>query len=165
MSLLEKWNPTRDLERFGHEVDDLLEKFGLERGAWRKDWESFATLRPAVESYVEGDKFVVRMELPGIKPQEIDIKVAGGVLTVKGSREQKDETSKSNFYRREIRYGSFERSMSLPQGIKAEDLKATYRDGILELTAAMPKEAAPKEVKVQVEGHGEKKETGSKKAA
>jgi HSP20 family protein len=165
MALLEKWNPSRDLEHFRHEVDDLLEKFGLERGAFSKDWESFAALRPALESYVEGDKFVVRMELPGIKPEEFDIKVTGGVLTVKGSREQKDESKKSNFRRREIRYGSFERSISLPQGIKAEDLKATCRDGILELTAAMPKEAAPKEVKVQVEGHGEKKETGSKKAS
>src|SRR6516165_2239466 len=105
MSLLEKWNPSRDLERFRHEVDELLERFGLERGALRKDWVSFPTLRPALESYVEGDKFVVRMELPGIKPEEIDIKVTGGVLTVKGSREQKDATGKSNFYRREIRYG------------------------------------------------------------
>ena len=165
MTLLEKWNPSHDLELFRHEVDDLLEKFGLERGAFRKEWESFTTLRPALESYVEGDKFVVRMELPGIKPQEIDIKVTGGVLIVKGAREQKDEARKSNFYRREIRYGSFERSMSLPEGIKAEDLKATYRDGILELTAAMPKAAAPKEVKVEVEGHGEKKESGAKKAA
>jgi HSP20 family protein len=164
MSLLEKWNPSRDLERFRHEVDELLERFGLERGALRKDWVSFPTLRPALESYVEGDKFVVRMELPGIKPEEIDIKVTGGVLTVKGSREQKDATGKSNFYRREIRYGLFDRSISLPEGVKADDLKATYRDGILELTAAMPKEAAPKEVKVQVEGHSEK-DNGAKKTA
>jgi HSP20 family protein len=164
MALTEKWNPSRDLERFRHEVDDLLEKFGFARGAFRKSWE-FTTLRPAVESYVEGNKFVVRMELPGIDPQEIDIKVSGGVLSVRGSREQKEETKKRNFYRREIRYGSFERSMPLPEGIKAEDIKATYRDGILELTAAMTKEAAPKEVTVQVEGHGAKKENGPKRAA
>jgi len=161
----EKWNPSRDLERFRHEVDDLLEKFGLERGTFRKDWESSGALRPAVESYVEGDKFVVRMELPGIDPQQIAIKVTGGVMTVKGSREQKTETRKSNFYRREIRYGSFERSISLPEGVKADDLKATYRDGILELTAAMPMEAVPIEVKVQIEGHGEKKDNGAKKTA
>jgi len=161
----EKWNPSRDLERFGHEVDDLLEKFGLEHGPLRQDWEPFTTLRPAVESYVEGDKFVVRMELPGINPQEIDINVTGGVLTVKGSREQKTETKKSSFYRREIRYGLFERSISLPEGIKADDLKATYRDGILELNAAMPREAAPKQVKVQIERHDEKKNNGTKKTA
>lgn len=165
MALLERWNPSRDLERFRHEVDDLLEKFGLERGPFLKDWEALSTLRPALESYVEGDKFTVRMELPGIDPKKVDIKVAGGVLTVKGSREQKTETKKNDFYRREIRYGSFERSVSLPEGIKAEDLKATYRDGILELTASMPKEAAPKAVKIEVEGHEARKDEGPKKAA
>jgi HSP20 family protein len=158
MSLLERWNPSRDLERFRHEVDDLLEKFGLERGAFLKDWESLSTHRPAIESYVEGDKFTVRMELPGVDPKQVDIKVTGGILTVKGSREQKSETKKNDFLRREIRYGSFERSLSLPEGMKAEDLKASYRDGILELTAAMPKEAAAKQVKIEIEGHEAKRE-------
>jgi HSP20 family protein len=90
MSLLERWNPSRDLERFRHEVDDLLEKFGLERGAFVKDWESFVTLRPAIESYVDGDKFTVRIELPGIDPKKVDIKVIGGVLTVRGLARAKE---------------------------------------------------------------------------
>jgi Hsp20/alpha crystallin family protein len=72
-------------------------------------------------------------------------------LTIKGSREEKLETKKTDFFRREVRYGSFERSVPLREGIKAEDLKAVYRDGVLELSAPMPKEAAPKEVKIQVE--------------
>ena len=61
----------------------------------------------------------------------------------------------------EVRYGSFERSIALPEGIKAEDLKATYRDGVLELSAPMPKESVPKEVKIQIEaskGNGKKAE-------
>lgn len=169
MSLLQRWNPSRDLERFRHEVDDLLEKFGLESGTFLKDWEPFATLRPAIESYVEGDKFTVRMELPGIDPKKVDIKVTGGVLNVKGSREQKSETKKNDFYRREIHYGSFERSLTLPEGVKADDLKATYRDGILELTATIPREAAPKGVKIEIEGHEAKaepkKDDGPKRAA
>jgi HSP20 family protein len=61
-----------------------------------------------------------------------------------------DQVLRNDYFRREIRYGSFERSLPLPEGIKAEDLKATYRDGVLELSAPMSKEAAPKEVKVQV---------------
>lgn len=74
------------------------------------------------------------------------------MLTIKGSREEKRETKKTDYFRREIRYGSFERSVPLPEGIKAENLKAVYRDGVLELSAPMPKEAVPKEVKIQVEG-------------
>jgi len=82
------------------------------------------------------------------------------MLTVKGSREEKSETKKADYLHREIRYGSFERSIALTEGIKADDLKATYHDGVLELTVPMPKEAIPKEVKIQVEvpkGNTEKK--------
>jgi HSP20 family protein len=123
-------------------------------------------MRPAIESYVEGDNFTVRVELSGVDPKDVDVKVAGGVLTVKGSRDEKHETKKRDFFRREFRYGSFERAITLPEGMKAEDLKATYHDGVLELTAPMPKEALPKEVKVQIQRAGEtKKPDGDKKAA
>lgn len=163
-TFLEKWNPSRELERFRHEFDDLFDRFGFDRGGLLKEWQATA-LRPAIESYVDGDKFTVRVELPGIDPKEVDIKVAEGILTVKGSHEQKNEVTKRDFFSREIRYGSFERSMSLPKGMKAEDLKAVYRDGVLELTAPMPKEAISKEVKVQIEGTEAKKPEGDKKAA
>jgi len=160
MGFLEKWKSSRELDRFRSEFDDLIERFGFDRdwfGRFPFDREFFgrgeaAPTRPAIESYVEGDKFIVRTDLPGIEPKNVDIKVVGNMLTVKGSREEKRETKKADFLRREIHYGSFERSISLPEGIKAEDLKATYHDGVLELTAPMPKEAVPKEVKIQVEG-------------
>jgi HSP20 family protein len=156
MALLEKWNPSRDLERLRHEFDDMLERFGFEHGRLFKEWPSTA-LRPAIESYVDGDKLTVRVELPGVNPKDVDVKVASGLLTVKGSREEKHETQKRDFFHREFRYGSFERAIRLPEGMKAEDLKATYHDGVLELTAPMPKEALPKEVKVQIEGGEAKK--------
>jgi HSP20 family protein len=164
MALLEKWNPSRDLEKLRHEFDHLLERFGFEHGGLSKEWQ-VASLRPAIESYADGDKFIVRVELPGVDPKDVDIKVAGGVLTVKGSREEKQESKKHDFFRREFRYGSFERAMTLPDGMKAEDLKATYHDGILELTAPMPKEALPKEVKVQIQSGEAKKPDDDKKAA
>ncbi len=160
MALLEKWRGSRDLDRFRNEFNDLLERFGFDRD-WFSRWpfdrgffgeRESAPARPAIEACVEGDKFIVRTDLPGIDPKDIDIKVVGDMLTIKGSREEKRETKKTDYFRREIRYGSFERSVPLPEGIKAEDLKATYRDGVLELSAPMPKEAVPKEVKIQVEG-------------
>jgi HSP20 family protein len=160
MGFLERFKPSTELDRFRREFDDLLERFSTER-----DWfapfrferpffgeREAAAARPAIESSVEDGKFMVRTDLPGIDPKNVDIKVVGNVLTIKGTREEKHETKKADFFRREIRYGSFERSISLPEGIKAEDLKAIYRDGVLELSAPMPKEAVPKEVKIQVEG-------------
>jgi HSP20 family protein len=158
MALLEKWRPSRELDRFRDEFDELLDRFGFGRewfsrfpfeGLFR---ESGQAARPALETFVHEGKFTIRTDLPGIDPKNIDIKVVGNVLTIKGSREDKQETKKADFFRREIRYGSFERSIPLPEGIKAEDLKASYRDGVLELSAPMPKEIAPKEVKIQVEG-------------
>ena len=157
MGFLERWTPSKDLDRFRHEFDDLMERFSFDRDWFAPFRDRFgeregAAARPAIESSVEADKFIVRTDLPGIDPKNVDIKVVGDVLTIKGTREEKSETKKADFFRREIRYGSFERSISLPKGIKAEDLKATYRDGVLELSAPMPKEAVPKEVKIQVEG-------------
>ena len=156
MALLEKWNPSRELARLRHEFDDLFERFGFERGGLFKEWQS-TSLRPAIESYVDGDKFTVRVELPGVDPKDVDVKVASGILTVKGSREENLETKKRDFFQREFRYGSFERAITLPEGMKAEDLKANYHDGVLELTAPMPKEALPKEVKVQIQSGEAKK--------
>ena len=157
MGFLERWTPSKDLDRFRHEFDDLLERFSFDRDWFAPFRDRFGerepvAARPAIESFVENGNFIVRTDLPGIDPKNVDIKVVGDVLTIKGSREEKSETKKADFFRREIRYGSFERSISLPEGIKAEDLKATYRDGVLELIAPMPREATPKEVKIQVEG-------------
>ena len=164
MASLEKWNPSRELERLRHEFDDLLERFGVDHGGHFKEWQA-TSLRPAIETYTDGDKFNIRVELPGVDPKQVEIKVAGGVLTVKGSREEKHETKKRDFYRREFQYGSFERSIKLPEGIKAEELKASFHEGLLELTAPMPKEALPKEVKVQIQGGDAKKAEGNKKSA
>lgn len=169
MGFLERWQPSKELERFRSELDDLLERLSVNRdwfGPFRFDREFIGerepvAARPAIESRVEDGKFIVRTDLPGIDPKDVEIKVVGDVMTIKGSREEKSEARKADFLRREIRYGSFERSISLPKGIKAEDLKATYHDGVLEIAAPMPKEAAPKEVKIQVEGP---KVSGEKKA-
>jgi len=158
MGLIEKWKPSRELDRFRNEFDDLLQRFGLDRDWFGRfpgrdllpEWQS-STMRPAIESRVEDGKLIVRTDLPGVDPKNVDIKVVGDVLTIKGSREEKSETKKADYLHSEIRYGSFERSIVLPDGIKADDLKATYHDGVLELTAPMPKEAIPKEVKIQVE--------------
>lgn len=169
MGFLERWQPSKELDRFRSEFDNLLERFNHGRdwfGPLSFDRELLGELepaaaRPAIESRVEDGKFIVRTDLPGIDSKDVDIKVTRDVLTIKGSRTEKREAKKADFLRREIHYGSFERAISLPEGIKAEDLKATYQEGVLEISAPMPKEAAPKEVKIQVEGP---KVNGGKKA-
>ena len=163
MSFLEKWSPATDLERLRHEFDELLERFGFGRGELTA-WPA-ASNRPAIESSIDGDKFVVRVDLPGVDPGDIDTIVVGDMLVVKAKREEKKETKKRDLVRREVSYGSYERAMKLPEGVKAEDIKASYRDGVLELTAPAPKELVPKEVRIQVEGTQPKKIETEKAAA
>jgi len=158
MGFLEKWTPSTDLERLRSEFDELLEHFGFDRREARV-WP-IASNRPAIESSIDSDKFVVRVDLPGVDPKNIDVQVVNGILTVKGTREEKRESDKASVFRREIRYGSFERAISLPEGIKAEDLTAVHRDGVLELSAPMPRETAAKSVKIQLDER--KQETGKK---
>jgi HSP20 family protein len=92
-------------------------------------WRPMASLQAIrVEDFVEGDDYVVRAELPGIDPdKDVDITVQGGVLTIRAER--KEEKSEKN--RSEFRYGSFVRSVRLPEGAKQDDVKAAYKDGIL----------------------------------
>ena len=160
MALPEKWHPATELDSFRHEVDDLLEHFGLGHG-WPKAWE--VGLRPALEFFVDDNKLMIRVDLPGIEPENVDVKVAGGFLTIRGAREEKQDTRNAQFYRREMRYGSFERTIPLPEGVKAEALKATYKNGVLELTATIPKEVAAKQVKVELEKPAGAKPAGDRK--
>jgi HSP20 family protein len=153
MALLQPWRPFKELERVREQFDRLFDRFAED---WLAGFES-AQIRPHIESFVEDGKLTVRSELPGVDPKNIEVDVTGQTLTIKAKREEKVEEKKRHFMRRELRYGSFERSIELPQGVKAEDIKATYRDGVLELTAPVPKELERKEVKIQIQHEQPKK--------
>ena len=87
-----------------------------------------------VEQYVDGDESVIRAEIPGVDPDEdIDISVTGDRLTITAKREQREESKDDDGFRSEFHYGSFRRTMTLPSGTSADDVKATYEDGVLEV--------------------------------
>jgi HSP20 family protein len=149
MAFSRRWAPFREVEEFRRAVDEMLEhlrsKIGYPLGS-----ES-AALKPPIESFTEERRLTVRVELPGIDPRDIAVNVAGDMLTIRASRQEEHETKKRDFLHREFRYGAIERSMTLPQGVKAEDIKATFSNGLLQLTISIPEETTPKEVKVHVE--------------
>jgi HSP20 family protein len=94
-----------------------------------------------VEEYVDGDTLVVRAELPDIDPdKDVEISVANGVLHIRAQREEKTEKKDKDIYRSEFRYGSFVRNVPLPEGVKEDDIKASYTDGILEIRAPIAAE-------------------------
>jgi HSP20 family protein len=124
------------------ERNDLPDMF---RRFWESDWDK-PWLR--VEEFVEGDVLVVRAELPGIDPEkDVDLSVVDGVLHISAEREEKSEQKEKDSYRSEFRYGSFSRNIPLPAGYSETDVKATYRDGVLEIrvpATEQPKAAAVK---------------------
>ena len=117
------------------------------RGWWSqlddlfRDGEGRQMLR--VEEFDQDGTLVVRAEMPGIDlDKDVEISVADGMLTIQAERTSEEETSKKHFHRKEIRYGSFSRTLPLPEGVKEDDVEASYKDGILEIRVPMPE--APK---------------------
>ena len=158
MAFLRPWTPFREMEEFRRNVDEMLEHLS---GMIRYPLSSTsATLRPPIESYMEEGQLIVRAELPGIDPKDVTVNVVAGILTIRGSRQQEQETKKRDFLHREFGYGVIERSLTLPQGMKAEDVKANFSNGLLQLTIRIPAETAPKQVKVRVEHAETKPATG-----
>jgi HSP20 family protein len=155
MGALMPWRPFRELERLARRLEAPFRFFEdfEERGE-----EGFL---PAVESFVKNGNLVVRADVPGMEPKDIEVSILGNVLTVKGERRSEQEVKKEDYLRREVSYGSFERRMTLPEGTETDKVKATFKNGVLEITLPLAKEAVAK--KVPIEAEAEKKIEVSKK--
>jgi HSP20 family protein len=104
---------------------------------------------------VKDGNLVVRADVPGLEPKDIDISILGNVLTVKGERKSEQEVNQEDYLRREVSYGAFERRMTLPEGTAADKIRASFRNGVVEITVPLAKETVAK--KVPVEAGEEKK--------
>ncbi|MGC9199020.1 MAG: Hsp20/alpha crystallin family protein [Acidobacteriaceae bacterium] len=105
---------------------------------------------PAVDVYEDEQKLVLKLEVPGIPREALDIRVEGRTLTVKGERKFENEEKEENFHRIERRYGSFMRAFTLPATVDTEKVDATSADGVLSISFAKKPEAQPKQIQVQV---------------
>lgn len=105
---------------------------------------------PAVDVYEDAQKLVLKLEVPGIRREDLDIRVEGRALTVKGERKFESEEKEENFHRIERRYGSFVRSFTLPLSVNTDEVSATATDGVLTVSLAKKPEAKPKQIEVKV---------------
>jgi len=139
--MLIRWNPYGDFANIFQNFDRLLqqttgrgEELGMESGETAAaPWQP-PTRYPAVESFRRGDNFVVRVELPGVDPREIEMTVEDGHLILKGEKKQELREEDKDHYLHEVAYGRFQRSFRLPRGVKAEQLKARHENGVLTVT-------------------------------
>jgi HSP20 family protein len=138
------WSPFRELDRFRRDFDDLFDRFLGGRLTQQSSGNG-----PALESYVDGGKFVVRADLPGIDPKDVEITATGDQLTIRGKRQQQREERGRDFIHREVAYGNFERVVKLPGGVKPDQIKASYNNGVLELTVPLPEQSRTRKVPIQ----------------
>jgi HSP20 family protein len=151
----EAWRPFEALRR---EVDRLFDDFGDD--FWRRPFRSLAGLEkgwaqksvaaPAAD-VVETDKaYEITAEMPGIDQKNIEVNVASGRITIKGEKEEETEEKKKDFYVSERRYGSFERYFGLPEGVDADKIEATFKNGVLKVTLPKTAEAQKAAKKIEV---------------
>lgn len=137
----------RQLTTLRREMDRLFDRFfegwpfrvAAEEGVWEPSLDVSETAR----------EILVKAEIPGMDPKDIDLSVRGNVLTLAGERKQEKEEKGENFHRVERTYGSFSRSVRLPVEVDPEKVSASYKDGVLKITLRKTKQAAEKKIEVK----------------
>jgi len=136
-----RWDPFREMTNFEDQFNRLWR--GVADGGKRQE-----SWLPAVDVFDTKDAVVLKAELAGMKPDDIQIEVEDNVLTIKGERRFEEKVEEDRYYRVERRFGSFQRSLALPQGVRSEDIQASYEDGILEVRVPKAEEEKPKKITV-----------------
>jgi len=139
MSLI-RWSP------FFEPFEEMEKAFGDMTPSIRNNQFGFV---PAVDMYEEKDNVVVEANLAGIDPEKVNVSIENDVLCIKGESEKKSEVDDKNYYRKEIRRGSFYRSVTLPAKVDGDRANAVTEDGVLKISIPKIKESKPKQIKIQ----------------
>src|SRR5581483_5124744 len=106
---------------------------------------------PEIDVFEKDNRLVTKIDLPGMKKEDVKVEVADGYLSISGERKSESEEKKNQFYRCEREYGSFYRTVPLPEGVKVEDIKASFADGVLEVSVPVPAQPKAKAQTVAIE--------------
>lgn len=142
---LKLWQPLRSLARLEDELDALTEslfdrfKLGGD-GVWV----------PAMDVVENDGELEIRAEIPGVKKEDLKIKVTGNSLTISGEKKKESETKDKHYHRIERYYGSFSRTIQIPEGVDKDKVKATYKDGVLTIALPKPESMKTKEIEVEI---------------
>ena len=151
-----RWDPLRELGTFHRHIDDLFRRsFG--RG------EESTIFSPTVNAYVQGDKYCIEAEIPGVDKKDLELNVEGNVLTLKGERKTSRETKEEDYYLKESQYGSFLRRLTLPEGANVDELRASYDKGVLKITMPIDQKAiSGRRIEIEAPEEGKATESGEK---
>ena len=146
---LVRWEPFRELAALQNEMSRWMGTLGEQTGPGNG---GSSTWLPAVDVWETEKELVLSFDLPGIPEDGIAVELDDNVLTVSGERERTKEHSSERFYRFERRYGRFSRSVTLPSGVKEDDISADYKDGVLEIRVPKPEEPKPRRIEIGSSG-------------
>ena len=154
-------SPFTLIRRMAEDMDRLFQDFAnaqpqygagtnVSRDPFRRSEFFRQAWTPQIETFRRENNVVVRADLPGLKKEDVKVEVEDNVLSISGERNDEREDNKDDYYRSERSYGRFYRAVQLPDGVKADDVQASFKDGVLEVTVPVPKESsrARKEVRV-----------------
>jgi HSP20 family protein len=153
-----RWKPMRDISRWSP-VTDLSSEFATMQREIDRMFDRFrggavdssADLWPTVDIVENDNDFVVNVELPGVRKEDVKITVNDGVLTVKGEKKQERELKEDQYRRLERSFGAFERSFTLPTTAQSDRIGANYNNGVLMITIPKAEQAKPREIEVKVQ--------------
>ncbi len=145
-----RWQPVRELGTFQNDMNRLFNSFfdtpTPANGTTLRRWI------PAMDLVETDNAFVLKADLPGLTESDVSIELDDNVLTVSGERKSEHEDRKAGYYRVERSYGSFRRSLTLPEGVDPAAVVATFDKGVLEVTVPKPEQQAPRKVQITVAG-------------
>jgi HSP20 family protein len=141
------------LRQMTSELDRLFDEPAWPSFRWPTFARTFASTRwaPEIDVFEKDNRLVTKIDLPGMKKEDVKVEVADGNLAISGERKTEAEEKKEHFYRCEREYGSFYRSVPLPEGVKLEDVKATFADGVLEVSVPLPARPETNVRKVEIQ--------------
>ena len=146
MTTMTRWDPFQDLRSAQDEMAQMSPMLAHALGLHTPQASGGATTTawaPALDISERKDAYLVAVELPGLKPEDLDITMEDGLLTVQGERQFTQESSEQQFHRVERRYGAFRRSITLPAHVMAEGIQASFEDGVLQILVPKAEEAKP----------------------
>jgi len=148
MSLI-RWDPFRNVSPLREAMNRLFEEsFVPSPRAWR--WSTESGL-PVLADMVESDEnIVISADLPGLKPEDVDISITDSTLTIKGEYKTEEEGERGDVHFKERRYGAFRRSFTLPTTVDTDATEAEFEDGVLTVTLPKTEETKPKQIEVKV---------------
>ena len=149
--------PFMDLTRWEREMDRVMDDFFGRRTLrpwWPERWfraDEMELKAPMVDLFEDKDDVVVKAELPGLEKDNIEVNLTDHTLTIKGEKKKEEEVKEEHYYRSERSFGSFVRAIDLPREVQADKVKASFKNGVLEVRVPKTEEAKAKEIKVKVD--------------